>query len=147
MKKILVAALALTQLATPAAAAELIRDTGAQERRMGAFAGARFRVSLDREASERLRAGLTLSPTMHDLRSDGSSRLRIGEGLEFGTSEGRAPALSFAGRPVRQIVQGSRAPDGDRRNISTVGWVAIGVGVAVAAGALWFFDAMEDASE
>ena len=95
---------------------------------MGAFAGARLRLSLDREPRERVRAGLALSPTMHDVRQDGSARLRIGEGLEFGASDRRAPQLSFAGQPVRELAQRGQGPSGSRQNISTVGWVAIGVG-------------------
>lgn len=131
MKKILIAALITAQTASPAAAADLVRDSSAQERRMGAFAGARLRLSLDGVARERVRGGLSVAPTMHDVRADGSARLRIGEGLEFGASDRRSPALSFGGRPLREIVQGPRGPEGDRRNVSTVGWVAIGVGVVL----------------
>ena len=131
MKRILIAALVASQIASPAAAAELVRESSVQERRMGAFAGARLRVSLDRTARERVRGGLSFSPTMHDVRADGSARLRIGEGLELGLSERSGPGLSFAGTPVRRIVQGPGGPEGDRRNVSTVGWVAIGVGVVL----------------
>jgi hypothetical protein len=76
---------------------------------------------------------VTLAPTRHDLRGDGSARLRFGEGLEFGLSDRRAPGLSLAGRPVAEIVQGAGGPEGDRRNVSTVGYVAIGVGVVLVA--------------
>ena len=131
MKKFFAAALIAAQTASPAAAADLVRDAGVQERRMGAFAGARLRVSLDGQARERVRGGLSVSPTMHDVRADGTARLGIGEGLEFGLSDRRGPALSLAGTPVREIVQGPRGPEGDRRNVSTVGWVAIGVGVVL----------------
>lgn len=131
MKKILIAALIAAQVASPAAAAELVRDSSAQERRMGAFAGASLRVSLDGAARERVRGGLSVAPTMHDVRADGTARLRVGEGLELGLSDRRGPALSFAGQPVSAIVQGARGPDGDRRNISTLGWVGIGVGVVL----------------
>ena len=129
MKKIAMIALIAAQLSSPATAAELMRDASAQERRMGAFAGARFRISLDRAPRERVRAGLSLSPTIHDLRADGSASMRIGEGLEFGASERRAPGVLLAGQPVSALVQRGEGPDGRRQNVSTVAWVAIGVGV------------------
>lgn len=40
------------------------------------------------------------------------------------------PQLAFAGRPLSQIAQGRTGPDGRKAGISTLGWVAIGVGVA-----------------
>lgn len=133
MKKLMIAALIAGQIAVPAQAADLVDTRGIEGTRQGAFAGARIRVSLDAEPRERVRAGVTLAPTRHDLRGDGSARLRIGEGLEFGYSDRRAPGLSLAGRPVAEIVQGANGPDGDRRNVSTVGYVAIGVGVVLVA--------------
>ena len=128
MKKLMIAALLAGQVATPAAAADLIDTRNDTSMRSGGFAGARLRVSLDAEPRERVRAGLTVAPTRHDVRGDGSARLTFGEGLEFGMSERRAIGLSFAGQPVRDIVSPA-APGGERRNISPVGWVAIGVGV------------------
>ncbi|HZF95749.1 MAG TPA: hypothetical protein VEZ20_12865 [Allosphingosinicella sp.] len=129
MKKLIMAALLAGQLAAPVQAADLVDTRSIEGTRQGAFAGARIRVSLDAEPRERVRAGLALAPTRHDLRGDGSARLRFGEGLEFGLSDRRAPGLSLAGRRVAEIVQGARGPQGERRNVSTVGWVAIGVGV------------------
>jgi opacity protein-like surface antigen len=133
MKKLTIAALLAAQLAVPAQAADLVDTRGVEETRQGAFAGARLRVSLDAQPRERVRAGLTLAPTRHDLRGDGSARLRFGEGLEFGLSDRRAPGLSLAGRPVAEIVQGAGGPQGDRRNVSTAGWIGIGVGVVAVA--------------
>jgi hypothetical protein len=127
MKKIAIAALIAGQLAGPAAAADLV-DTRSESMRQGAFAGARVRISLDSEPRERVRAGLALAPTRHDVRPDGSARLRLGEGIELGASERRAPGLTFAGQPVRDLAS-PLGPDGTRRNVSTIGWVAIGVGV------------------
>ncbi len=66
--------------------------------------------------------------------------MQKGEGLEPGPSERRASRL--AGRPGGEI--GSAA---ERRNVSTVGWVAIGVGGGAVAAAIWFVGAMNDASE
>jgi hypothetical protein len=147
MKKIAIAALIAAQVASPAAAADLVEDQRVQERRMGTFAGARIRISLDRAPNERVRAGLALSPAMHDARADGTARMRIGEGLEYGLTERRAPELSFAGRPVREIVAGADGPDGRRNNISPAGWVAIGVGVAAIALFAWYVDAGNRATD
>jgi len=144
-RRILIAAILAGPLPSAATAADLL-DTHSSASRNGAFAGARLRVSLDREPREGLSAGLALAPTRHDVRSDGSVRLRISEGLKFGASERRAPGLSFAGRRLRDLSAPVGA-EGERRNISTIGWVAIGVGVVAIGTAIWFFDAMGDASE
>ena len=142
MKKLLIAALAGAQVIMPAAAADLDAARGAEASRTGAFAGVRLRVSLDPQPRERVRAGLAVSPTTHSLRGDGSARMRIGEGLEFGLGESRSAELSLAGRPVSEI-----GPEAERSNVSTVGWVAIGVGVAAVAVVVWFLDAMADSSK
>jgi len=133
MKKLTMIALVASQLATaaPAGAAELIDSAGQDTTRMGSFAGARIRISLDREPRERVRAGLTIAPTALAVRADGAARRRIGEGVEFGLSDRRGPSLSLSGRPVSELAEGPRGPDGRRQNVSTVGWVAIGVGVVV----------------
>lgn len=128
MKKLMIAALLAAQIAVPAQAADLVDTRGSEGMRQGGFAGARVRVSLDTEPRERVRASLTVAPTRHDVRSDGSARMRLGEGLEFGMSEHSRARFSFAGQPVRDLVS-PVGPTGERRNVSTVGWVAIGVGV------------------
>jgi hypothetical protein len=124
--------------AQPVMAAEL---AVVQDQRPGAFGGLRLRLPLDGpRRQQRLRAGLTVAPTMHFQSGDGASRLRIAEGLEFGFT-GREPArLSLGGVPVNRLAQGPAGPDGQRMGVSTIGWIAIGVGAAivivVAAGAL-----------
>ena len=128
MKKIAITALIVAQTASPAAAAELI-DARADSVRPGAFAGARLRISLDSGPRERVRAGLTLAPTRHVLRTNGSNRLRFGEGVELGSGERGGPQVLVAGQPIRHVVEGGGAPEGARSNMSTVAWVAIGVGV------------------
>src|SRR5215217_4249720 len=133
MKKLTIAALLAAQIAAamPAAAADLVDARSETAMRAGGFAGARIRVALDGAPRERLRAGVTIAPTRHDGRSDGSASLRIGEGLEFGLTERSAPTFSYAGQPVRDLVS-PIGPNGRRQNISAVGWVAIGVGVVAA---------------
>jgi hypothetical protein len=130
MKKLMIAALVAGQLLTaaqPAFAAELVDSHGQQ---IGAFAGARLRVPLNGNARQRqIRAGFTLAPTMRTLAADGHSRLRFGEGLELGIT-GRQPVrLLLAGQDVRRL--GAAQDNDDRRGgPSTLGWIAIGVGVA-----------------
>ena len=126
---VLVAAQLLPSATTAAAAAELAAEPRQVETRMGAFAGARLRIALGGEKRERVRAGLAVAPALHI--QDGALKLRVGEGLEYGLTDRRAPALSLAGRPLADL---GRAPDGPRQNVSTLGWVAIGVGVVVVVG-------------
>ena len=132
MKKPTIAALVAGQLlatAQPAFAAELA-ETRSQQ--MGAFAGFRMRVPLDGRAADRqVRAGLTVAPTLHSLTADGEVRLRIGEGLELGVTGGEPVRLSLAGTPVNRLARGPVGPDGRRMGISTIGWIAIGVGTVV----------------
>ena len=90
----------------------------------------RVRIALGSGSSERVRAGVALAPALRQ-RDDGASRLRIGEGVEYGIV-GRQPAgMSVAGYRVGGT---QRSPDGRRQNISTLGWVAIGVGTVVVVG-------------
>ena len=131
MKKLTIAALVAGQLlasAQPAFAAELTENRTQQ---MGAFAGLRLRVPLDGNVQQRqVRAGLAVAPMMHSRAMDGQTRLRIGEGVELGIT-GREPVrLSLAGTPVNRLAQGAAGPDGRRMGVSTIGWIAIGIGAA-----------------
>lgn len=133
MNRIAIAALLASQLLpAPAAVAADLTDSQAQQ--MGAFAGFRLRVPVDGSARPRqVRAGFTLAPTMHRLTAGGEVRMRIGEGLELGLV-GREPVrLSLGGTPVSRLARGPAGPDGERLGVSTLGWVAIGVGVAAIA--------------
>ena len=90
MKRLMIAALLAGQLSTaaPAAGAELDRHGSPQ---MGAFGGLRVRLPLDGNVQQRrVRAGLTLAPTVHSRAINGESRMRMGEGLEVGVT-GRHP--------------------------------------------------------
>ena len=138
MKKLAIGALVAAQLlgvVRPAAAADLFERDRPQ---IGAFAGARLRIPLGGGREEqRLRAGLTLAPTMHSRAAGGGMQLRIGEGLDLGVT-GREPVrLSLAGTPVNRLGQSGTGPDGRRLGVSTLGWIAIGVGatLVVVAGA------------
>jgi|SRR5687768_12449078 len=138
MKIVTMVALFAAQLlnAAPAAAAELTESRGQE---MGAFGGVRVRVPLDGRAGQRqLRAGLAVAPTLQIRSANGEIRTRIGEGLELGYQGDDRLRLSLAGTPVSRLAQGPAGPDGRRARVSTLGWVAIGVGgVLVAAAGLW----------
>ena len=104
MKKLMIGALLCAQLqvaAQPAWGAEL-EPVGDQ--RMGAFGGLRVRLPFGGTPGDRrLRAGLTLAPVLQDRFASGETRLRIGEGFEFGL-RGRDPLhFSIAGRDVRRL--------------------------------------------
>lgn len=133
MKKLTAAALVATQIgsaAAPAQAAEIIASDPPRSHQTGAFVGARLRLPLDGERRQP-RATLTAAPTLRSVRPNGESRLRIGQGLEFGV-DGRELRFDLAGRPLSRLAQGSEAPGGRHNNVSTAGWVAIGVGLVVA---------------
>jgi len=132
MKNLTIAALVAAQIpasAQPALAADLASH---QEIQGGAFGGVRLRVPLGGRARDnRVRAGLAFAPTVSSRGQDGAVRTRIGEGLELGIT-GREPVrLSLAGMPVSRLAQGGSGPDGGRLGISTLGWIAIGVGAAI----------------
>ena len=130
MNRMLVAALLVTQAAqgTMAAAAGLEPETRLSSQHAGAFAGARIRVPFGGQEAGKARAVLAVAPTLHGQRSDGSVRTRFGQGIELGTSGGEELRVSFGGRPISQLAQGRQGPGGPKAGISTLGWVAIGVG-------------------
>ena len=130
MKKLMIAALLGGQAMTAALPVHAAELTESRSREMGAFAGLRVRVPLDGQAQRRqVRAGLTLAPTMHNRTLNGESRMRMGEGLELGLVGDEPVRLSVAGTPASRLAQGSAGPDGRRLGISTLGWIAISVGV------------------
>lgn len=132
MKKLTIAALLAAQIcvaAQPAFAAEL---TEVRSQQVGAFAGLRLRMPLDGDAREqRLRAGLTLAPTVHSRSLRGGARTRFGEGLELGLVGDEPVRLSLGGTPVSRLAQGPARADGRRLNASTGEWIAIGAGAVV----------------
>ncbi|PSJ43033.1 hypothetical protein [Allosphingosinicella deserti] len=117
-----------------AAAAELIDAAPATPQR-GAFAGARLRVPFG--GHEPARAGLALA-SVERTRETGATALATGLELGF-TGRGRL-ALAAGGRTLR-------LDDKRKAGVSTLGWVAIGAGVAIIAGGLLFLDAVRDSSD
>jgi hypothetical protein len=67
-----------------------------------------------------------MAPTLRSASSDGRVQTRFGEGLELGFGRSRqGVALSLAGRP---LTGSDRNLPQNRVGVSTLGWVAIGVG-------------------
>jgi hypothetical protein len=120
----------LSLAAQPAFAADLGDDKGTVATRQGAFAGARLRLPLDGPRARKVQAGLTVAPIMRGRGGDGSVRTRFGEGMELRLAGEAKPQLAFGGRSLAQLKEGAAGPDGRKHGISTIGWVAIGVGVA-----------------
>ena len=150
MKRLTMASLAAAQImlaAQPAMAADLGDDRGASVQRNGAFAGARLRVPLGGPAGQKVRGGLTMAPVLQGRQADGSVRTRFGEGLELGFAGRDRPELSLGGRSFAQLTQGRTGPDGRKLGVSTVAWVAIGVGVALVVVTAAFVAAMEHCPE
>ena len=149
MNNYLIAAIVTAPLmfaAPPAAAASFEPMTTVQS---GTFAGARIRLSLGGKQQDRkFRAGLTLAPTLRSQSVSGETRMRFGQGLELGVAGKRPLALSLAGRPVSNLLPGGNKSEDERRlGISTVGYVAIGAGIALVVGAVVLADAIEDSRE
>lgn len=131
MKKILIAALVAGQILGSAAPAFAQSFSPARDTQTGTFGGVRIRVPFGGGAREPVRAGLAFAPTVRTDYQDGRVRTRIGEGFEFGIN-GRGPMqFSLAGTPVNRLVQGRTGPDGRRLGVSTIGWIAIGVGASL----------------
>ena len=131
MKKLLAAVLIASQVLGTAAPAFAQGYAPVRETQAGTFGGVRVRIPFGGAAREPMRAGLAFAPTARTEHQDGRVRTRIGEGLEFGIV-GREPLqFSLAGTPVSRLVQGRAGPDGRRMGVSTIGWIAIGVGASL----------------
>ena len=97
--------------------------------RMGTFVGARFQVSLGRNAASRPRAELAVAPTMSRVSGGAIVRTNIGEG--FALNFVGKPTLTLAGVPADQalgLVPSKGADTKGKLNLSTGGWIAVGVG-------------------
>jgi hypothetical protein len=128
MRKSLIAGIVAGQIvaaAQPVMAAELNQDRMAAPNQISAFAGARLRIPLG-GGHEKARAGLALTST---LRGGATGELRFARGAELGMSGGGSSVrLTLGGMPVSRLTQGRAGPDGGKLGVSTIGWVAIGVG-------------------
>lgn len=131
MKKLLIDTLIAGQVLTTAAPAFAQNYSPVRETETGAFGGVRLRIPFGGPARESVRAGLAFAPTTRADHQDGRVQTRVGEGLEFGMV-GREPLqFSLAGTPVNRLAQGREGPNGQRMGVSTIGWIAIGVGASL----------------
>lgn len=135
-------AAAAALIAQPLAAAELPRDNAGSRIERGSFAGARLRLPLG--GSEKAHAGLALTMTQ---RAPGSAELRFARGLELGYAGDEQVQLSLGGRGLSELTQGKAGPQGRKMGVSTVGWVAIGVGLTAVALFAAYVKIANDASE
>jgi hypothetical protein len=150
MRKTARAALAVLALGAmvgePVLAAELVSE---QQGRVGVFGGVRVNLTLGgRTADGRARAGLALAPTTRGRTASGATRMRIGEGIQFGLAERGRAELTFGGTRVDRlgIAPGRQAPNGPRAGVSTLGWVGIGAGVVlvgIIGYGIWLHEALE----
>ena len=126
MQRMMMAILIASQLtlaAPPARAAELLSEGTAFQR--GAFAGARLHLPLG-DSRDKPRAAIAFAPAARS-RDTGSSL--VGRGLELRLSERGALRFAAGGRALD-------AKNKQKAGVSTLGWVAIGVGTVLALGAV-----------
>jgi hypothetical protein len=80
-------------------------------------------------------------------------RTRVAPLAELALRPRHSTTLSLAGQPLAvsyatpALREAAGPPDGPRSNLSTLGYVAIGVVVVAVVGGLLFVDAVRDASE
>src|SRR5687768_1693087 len=110
--------------AQPALAAGL---RSGEPTRIGVFTGVQLRVPLGGARAETPRASLGIAPTARSEQLDGSTRTRIGEGLQLSLSPNRPVELNLAGTRLDRFRLGpdGQVPDGQRAGISPLGWVGI----------------------
>ena len=153
MKILVCAALVAAQTVAavqPAFAADIQHESTAAT---GTFGGVRLRIPFGGSAAERApRFGLALAPTVHNMNDRGEMRMRIGEGFEFGFSQGRPdPSLSIAGRRLSAAQDNQNGDeDDDDGGIDTGEAILIAGGVIVlvaGAGLLWLVNEINESSE
>lgn len=117
----------MTFAAQPALAATLAPG---EPTRIGAFGGVQLRVPLGGSRAEAPRASLGFAPVARTQDFNGAGRTRIGEGLQLSLQPNRPVELNLAGTRLDRIAlaPGGQTPDGERAGVSTLGWIAIGVG-------------------
>ena len=129
MKKLVIAALVSAQLTAAQPALAAAPGPGEQTR-IGMFGGVQLRLPLGGSRAEAPRASLGIAPAVRSEGIDGFGRTRIGEGLQLSLQPNRPVELNLAGTRLDRIglAPGGQTPDGERAGVSTLGWIAIGVG-------------------
>jgi hypothetical protein len=144
LKQLAAAAAALSLLATPSGAAELIDHKDAGARRSGAALGAYVRLPLGAQPGRQRgpAAGLRLT-AVHDYRNAGAQRAPLVESdtLDLRLIGAKKPALYLAGVPVT-------GEEGRRHNLNGVNTVVTIVIIAAAAvGGYYIARAIDDSGE
>jgi hypothetical protein len=137
----------------------MLHDTHADSRRIGAGAQVSLTLPLGGAVrdSDRALPRLSLSAGPSVARTGPAVAVRARSTVvpltELALRPGHSTTWSLAGRPLAASYstaalreRSDRVPDGERNNISTLGAVAIGVGVVVIVGAVLFVDAVRDAN-
>jgi hypothetical protein len=136
LHKLTIVSLSLSAAIQPVGAATLDpdRNVATGQQTTGAFAGARVRLPLGPDST--VSAGLAFAPIGRSIGNDGAVRMRFGEGLALGFGTQQQVTLTLAGTRVDRLgfrSNGREVPVGDRKGISTVGYVAIGAGLVLVA--------------
>lgn len=110
---------------TPAAASPV-------ERQAGAFAGARLRVALGADVSTpKAQFGIAFAPMLRTQAADGRTQVQLGEGASLGFNARGSTQFLLGGRPIAGLASQRTAIDTKRAaGVSTLGYIAIGIGVA-----------------
>lgn len=136
-RKLIISLVLASVLATPGQAST---PADRVDFRAGGFAGARLRLPLGKRAEERPLVGLAIAPTLSRISNDGRVRTTVGEGLALNFGRHAKPSLTLAGRPAGEALglkSEGKAETGQKLGISTVGWVAIGVGATALASGIY----------
>lgn len=108
-----------------------------------------MRLPLGKRAEERPLVGLAIAPTLSRVSSDGRVQTRFGEGLALNSGRHAKPSLPLAGAPAGEALglqaRGKAATTGEKLGVSGLGWIAIGLGTAVAAGGIYYLILLEEA--
>ena len=157
-------ALALAALAT-AQVAQAAQDPGltlhttyGQDRRIGVGVQAGVTIPLGKAHSQsaaQTRLSLRAGPSLTRTGADTSVRHQttVAPLAELAIRPAHSTTWSLAGQRLAvsyahpSLREADAVPEGPRNNLSTVAWVAIGVGAGLVVGLLLLDDAIDDASE
>ena len=146
MKAIMPAALA-AMLASQSVAAAPETAMLFTDHQRGTFVGARLRLPLGNK-TEKPSLGLAFT----GMERGKTGELHFSRGLELGLSNDHRLNLSVSGKPLNTLrpnltQHSGQVPHGQKAGVSTVGWIAIGVGAALIVGTAVVYQMLDDASE
>ena len=137
MRRLVISVILASSLMGPAHAADWQSQT--VEVRPGTFIGAR--LTIGGRTGGRPSAALTVAPTQNRISNDGTTSMKVGEGIALNLKSGRRPTLTLVGIRADTALGLRRSGnlDADKKlGVSSGGWVAIGVGaLALVAGGLY----------